>query len=141
MPGFMDKAIITTLLVCGGLQACGYTGTEGRQSIAGGLQSEMQEIRLLIAREVGDTSAQRIEQCHVVPVGSKACGGPQSFVIYSTAVSNERKLQELARQYTEAEEKYNRVTQAMGTCSYAIPPEVHLENGKCTSKQPQARRQ
>lgn len=129
---------MTMLLVCGGLQACGYTGTEGRQSIAGGLQSEMQEIRLLMAREVGDASAQRIEQCHAIPVGSKACGGPQSFVIYSTAVSNEHKLQELARQYTEAEEKYNRVTQAMSTCSYITPPEVYLESGKCTIKQSQA---
>lgn len=123
------------LLVCGALQACGHTGTEGRHTIAGGLQSEMREIRLLMEQEAGDASAQRLEQCRVVPVGAKTCGGPQAFVIYSTAVSDERKLQELARQYTEAEEKYNRVAQVMSTCSYVIPPEIRLENGRCKSRQ------
>ncbi|KRB86962.1 hypothetical protein [Noviherbaspirillum sp. Root189] len=131
----IEKRIIAMLLLCGGLQACGHTGTEGRYPIAGGLQSEMREIRLLMEQEVGDASAQSLEQCRVLPVGAKACGGPQTFVIYSTVDSDERKLQELARQYAEAEEKFNRVAHVMSTCSYVIPPEVRIQNGKCKSKQ------
>jgi len=131
MSRFKVKTLSAILLACGGLQACGYSGNEGRQTIAGGLQSEMQDIGRLIEQEVGDASAKRIDQCHVYPVGEKPCGGPQSFVIYSTMVSNEHKLEELARQYTEAEQKYNRVTQAVSTCSHLMQPEVRLENGKC----------
>lgn len=130
-----EKKMIAMLLIGGALQSCGHTGIEGRHTIAGGLQSEMREIRLLMEQEVGDASAQRLEQCRVFPVGAKSCGGPQSYVIYSTAVSNERKLQELGRQYTEAEEKYNRVAPVVSTCIHMTPPEVRLENGKCKGKQ------
>lgn len=104
----------------------------------------MREIRRLMEQEVGDASARRIDQCRILPIGEQACGGPQTYLIYSTAAtagSSERKLQELARQYTEAEEKYNRVTGAMSTCSYVMPPELHLSNGKCTSKRHEARSQ
>lgn len=134
------NSILAISLVCGMLQACGYAGIDGRQTIAGGLQSEMRDIRLLMEREVGDAAAKRPEQCRAIPLGSKACGGPQSFLVYSTAVSNERRLQELARQYAEAEEKYNRVTGAVSTCSFLMPPEVHLEHGKCKSRPHQAER-
>lgn len=127
------------LIACGGLQACGFGGTDGAPTIAGGLQTEMREIRRSMEQEVGDASARRIDQCRVLRVGEKACGGPQAYLIYSTAVSSERKLQELARQYTEAEEKYNRVTGAMSTCSYVMPPELHFSNGKCTDKRNEAR--
>jgi len=121
------------LLACGGLQACGLAGIDGRQTIAGGLQFEMRDIRLQMEREIGDAAARRPEQCHVVPLGAKACGGPQDYLIYSSAISDGRKLQELARQYAEAEEKYNRVTGAASTCSHVMPPRVQLDKGKCTS--------
>lgn len=98
----------------------------------------MRDIRLMMEREVGDASARRPEQCRMVPLGAKACGGPQDYLIYSTAMSDERKLQELARQYAEAEEKYNRVTGAVSTCSYVMPPELGLKAGKCTRRQHEA---
>lgn len=135
----MKKPVAAMLLACGGLQACGFAGTDGAPTIAGGLQAEMREIRRSMEQEVGEASARRIDQCRVLRVGEKACGGPQAYLIYSTAVSSERKLQELARQYTEAEEKYNRVTGAMSTCSYVLPPEPQLRNGKCTGKRNEAR--
>ncbi|WP_194722129.1 hypothetical protein [Noviherbaspirillum malthae] len=128
----MKRTITAMLLACCGLQACGLAGTEGRQTIAGGLQSEMRDIRLQMVREIGDASARRPEQCHVVPLGVRACGGPRDYLIYSSAISDERKLEELARQYAEAEEKYNRVTGAASTCTHVMPPQVRLDKGKCT---------
>jgi hypothetical protein len=128
------KSVAAMLIACAGLQACGFAGTDGGPSIAGGLQSEMRDIRRLMEQEAGDASARRVEQCRVVRIGEQACGGSKSYLIYSTAISSEGKLQELARQYTEAEEKYNRVTGAMSTCSYVMPPQLQLRNGKCASK-------
>lgn len=129
-----QKSVAAMLLACVGLQACGFAGTDGGPSIAGGLQAEMRDIRRLMEQEAGDASARRVEQCRVVRIGERACGGPQAYLIYSTAVSSERKLQELARQYAEAEEKYNRVTGAVSTCSQVMPPELHLSSGRCTGK-------
>lgn len=134
----LRKTTAAMVLVCGGVSACGYTGIEGGQPIASGLQAEMLEIRRRIEREVGAAPAQRLAQCRAMPIGAKPCGGPQSYVVYSTAASSEQKLQELARQYTEAEQKYNRVTETFGTCVHVMPPEVHLRNGTCTSNPPLA---
>lgn len=122
------------LLACGALQACGFGGGGAGADIAGGLQSEMRDLRQRIAREVGDAPAERPEQCRVYLLGASACGGPQSYLIYSTGRSDERRIHELARQYKEAEEKYNRVSGTLGTCSHTAPPEVRLENGRCMAR-------
>lgn len=135
MPLHMKTKTAAVLLACAGLQACGLAAVEGRQSIAQGLQAEMRQMRALIEQEVGDASAERAQQCAVLPVGERACGGPQAYVVYSTVVSDERKLRELARQYTEAEQKYNRISGTMSTCSAVVPPEVQFERGKCTGRQ------
>lgn len=134
----MPRPIPTTaalmLILSAGLQACSHATVDSRRMIADGLQSEMHDIRLSIDREIGEARAQRPEQCRVHPVGAKACGGPQAYLVYSTATSSERQIEELARRYTEAEQKYNRVTGSASTCSYLMPPAVGLENGKCVSE-------
>ncbi|GIZ52782.1 hypothetical protein [Noviherbaspirillum aridicola] len=122
------------LMACAALQGCTPGALDSRQSIAGGLESEMRETRRLIEREVGDASAQRPEQCRVLPLGARACGGPQAYLVYSTARADERRLQELARQYTEAEQKYNRIAGTMSTCSHIEPPQVRLQHGRCTAR-------
>ncbi|HEY8607923.1 MAG TPA: hypothetical protein VIM12_12485 [Noviherbaspirillum sp.] len=134
----MRNTAFAMLLVSAALQGCGYPGMDGRRTIAGDLQSEMAEIRHRIAQEIRDATAQREQQCRVLALGEKACGGPQAFLAYSTGASDERKLLELARQYAEAEQKYNRVTGAMSTCSYLMPPGVRLEKGQCTISLPPA---
>lgn len=71
------------------------------------------------------------DQCKFIPYGSKACGGPQGYLIFSSDIDVE-KLKLMVQKYTEAEKRYNKENGIMSDCS--IPPEpreLKCENGNC----------
>jgi hypothetical protein len=74
------------------------------------------------------------DDCKTMAMGSKACGGPTSYIIYALSKTDEKQLSEKVKQYTDLEKelniKYNRVSD----CSLLIPPTVDCLNGVCTSK-------
>ena len=70
-----------------------------------------------ITAEIGSARCEQDSQCRSLPVGHKACGGPAGHLAWSTAVSQERRLLDLARQHQQAErravEKYGRISDCM----------------------------
>lgn len=74
------------------------------------------------------------DDCKTMAMGSKACGGPRSYIIYALSKTDEKQLSEKVKQYTDLEKelniKYNRVSD----CSLLIPPTVDCLNGVCASK-------
>lgn len=59
-------------------------------------------------------------ECQFIPYGSKACGGPQGYLIFSSNVDRDE-LQTRVDAYTKAEATYNKQEGIMSDCS--IPPE------------------
>jgi hypothetical protein len=74
------------------------------------------------------------DNCRSMAMGSKACGGPTSYLIYSLTKTDEKLLSEKVKQYTDLEKeiniKYNRVSD----CRFLMPPMVDCLNGVCASK-------
>jgi hypothetical protein len=74
------------------------------------------------------------DNCRAMAMGSKACGGPTSYIIYSSSKTDEKLLSEKVKQYTDLEKeiniKYNRVSD----CRFLLPPTVDCLNGVCASK-------
>ena len=70
--------------------------------------------------------------CNYIAFGSKPCGGPLSYLVFSNSV-NLTKLQEMVKNYNEMNRLYNIQTNAMSDCMAAAPPaEVKCVNGVCT---------
>lgn len=68
-------------------------------------------------------------QWKFVAYGSKACGGPQGFIPYSTQIDTTLFLQKIAA-YTEAEKKYNLKWSIVSTCDVVkSPTAVICKNG------------
>lgn len=62
--------------------------------------------------------------------GSKACGGPQGYIAYSTELDVADFLQKV-KEYTELEEEYNRKTGIVSTCILpAEPSDVACKSGE-----------
>lgn len=71
------------------------------------------------------------DQCSFMPYGSKACGGPQGFLVFSTAIDVD-KLRTMVNDYTEAEKRYNNANGIMSDCSIpAEPQKLECKDGKC----------
>jgi hypothetical protein len=74
------------------------------------------------------------DNCRVMAMGSKACGGPTSYIIYSLSNTDEKQLSDKVKQYTDLQKalniKYNRTSD----CSLSVAPTVDCLNGVCSSK-------
>jgi hypothetical protein len=94
----------------------------------------LEELKALedeIMEEIGIPVADVPEQCRTIAFGSKPCVGPWEYLVYSTQVSDEERLERLVSLYNDLEEEYNQENGIMSDCSVVSRPEVGLADGQC----------
>lgn len=70
-------------------------------------------------------------ECRYIPFGSKPCGGPWSYLIYSTSIDT-LELQTLVADYNERENNYNITCGSASDCSVSSPPsDFTCEDNQC----------
>jgi hypothetical protein len=74
------------------------------------------------------------DDCRVMPMGAKGCGGPTKFLVYALSKVDEKQLTEKVRVYTELQKKINLATNKISDCSLVVAPTVNCLNGVCTAK-------
>jgi hypothetical protein len=74
------------------------------------------------------------DDCKVIEMGARPCGGPSKFIIYALSKTDEKQLAEKITAYTNLEKELNVKYNRMGTCIALTPPTVDCLNGICTSK-------
>jgi len=71
--------------------------------------------------------------CDYIAFGSKACGGPKSFLVYSTSIDVDL-LKEKVATYNDLENNYNIKWSIVSDCSVPSPPtNIECVDGKCTA--------
>ena len=65
-----------------------------------------------------DTSA----QCKVLPLGSRACGGPSSYLVFSTKNNDSQKVEQAAKHITTLESQFNAQTGMVSICQHLTAP-------------------
>ena len=118
-------------LSCAGKQAA---VPEGRDSLTS------DSLRQSIARQVGTAACSSPAVCRTQPLGSKPCGGPRQYLIYSLKVTDSARLAADAARYSEAEARMNREKGLMSDCSMLVAPQVSCVSGKCAAIQSEGRR-
>ena len=70
-------------------------------------------------------------ECEYIAFGSKPCGGPWSYLVYSTSIDTALLLEKVDY-YNQLEKAYNLKWEIISDCSVANPP-ISLEclDGKC----------
>ena len=92
------------------------------------LETKKQEIQ----NYINGFSCSESVGCGFIAFGSKPCGGPRTYLLFSNSV-NLTKLQEMVKIYNEMDELYNIQTGAVSDCMFVLPPtEVKCVNGICT---------
>ncbi|MGM0933564.1 MAG: hypothetical protein ACQEWD_08990 [Bacteroidota bacterium] len=91
------------------------------------LDLQLEEIKDFISRKSCDEE----NRCDFIAVGSKACGGPKTYLLFSSSI-NRQKLEELVENYNKAESDFNRKYGIVSDCMLVTPPEkIGCVNGKC----------
>ncbi len=91
----------------------------------------LNEIELEIENLINDSECGGNFECRYIAFGSKPCGGPWSYLIYSTSIDT-LKLERLVDRYNANEDIYNFECNVVSDCSIPNPPiDFECENNKC----------
>ncbi|MFL5785418.1 MAG: hypothetical protein ACJ76H_12445 [Bacteriovoracaceae bacterium] len=76
-------------------------------------------------------SCRHDSDCTVLPVGSRACGGPSSFTMTSKFNRQFERLERVIARTTAREEEYNIKYHVVSSCIAVMPPVPVCENSMC----------
>ena len=91
----------------------------------------LQELRRMIEQEIGTPDADEPAQCKLIPFGSKPCGGPSGYLVYSTLKTDEARLKRLVGEFNQLQKKMNEESNVMSDCAVTPKPEVEFTGGLC----------
>ncbi len=97
-------------------------------------KTRLRELDTLIEMEISAPVANEPKQCKLIAFGSKPCGGPWRYLVYSTATANEVRLKQLVNEYNQLERKLNKEQKIRSTCEYVREPSVAFVSGVCAIK-------
>jgi hypothetical protein len=101
--------------------------------------ARMRELRQMIEAEIGEPAATEAAQCKLVAFGSKPCGGPTTYLVYSLAKTDESRLKQLVSEFNARQKAYNQEQKILSDCLFVTEPEVELISGICKIKSDQPR--
>jgi hypothetical protein len=124
------KLIIKILMLFVLLQS--FQCTDTNETIKDISKEELQTKKEEIQNYINSFSCSETLGCGYIAFGSKPCGGPTSYLLFSKAVDIVQ-LEQMVKNYNEMEELFNKQTNAISDCMYLSPPnEVKCINGVCT---------
>jgi len=127
----MNKLLLLLLISCTACttQAQGPVRAQvkGETSISTAPAATLADIR----RQIGTPTCSNNAQCRSLPVGAMACGGPQSYLPYSTQTSDANALRALSeRSYAETKAELT-ASGAVSTCMLKADPGAVCVAGTC----------
>jgi hypothetical protein len=87
----------------------------------------LSQIQSGISRSTCNTN----DDCDALPVGHRACGGPNDYLVYSKLTSDEAELKRLADAYSAQEKIRNKKENNMSICQMLTKPNVACKSNTC----------
>ncbi|MEZ4842538.1 MAG: hypothetical protein R2821_13780 [Flavobacteriaceae bacterium] len=100
-------------------------------------QKKITDLRQEIIDLVDSSVCNDDSECAYIAFGSKPCGGPWEYLVYSTSIDTQLLLSKV-EEYNATEKAYNEKWGIISDCMYVTPPEdVICEDGKCKAVYPE----
>lgn len=96
-------------------------------------KKELTTLRQVIEELANASECNENTACKFIAFGSKACGGPKSYLVYSTSIDVER-LEMLVETYNQKDADFNIKYGVISDCAAVLPPSsVGCENNTCVA--------
>jgi len=80
---------------------------------------------------IGTASCTDASQCRTLPIGARACGGPEGYLAYSTSSAPEAELKALAERHKQQRADFHAKSGMMSNCRYMPDPGAVCVAGTC----------
>lgn len=87
--------------------------------------------RARIQSLVGTPSCAGDAECRSIPLGAKACGGPEGYLAWSVKATKESELAALAERYKAERQAENQASGMMSDCRFMPDPGAVCRAGTC----------
>lgn len=84
-----------------------------------------------ITRLIGKAECTSDQQCQILPVGARPCGGPASYLAWSNAKTSGTELQALADRHRSEQQANNTRSGMVSDCRAIAPPAAACRAGAC----------
>ena len=98
-----------------------------RTAPANGAGDTLARIRALAATPSCASDA----QCHTLALGARACGGPDSYLPWSSEKTAQAEIEALGERYKEERRAANAASGARSTCQFLMDPGAVCRAGTC----------
>ena len=122
------------LLLLAGCTACSTGATpqaqqapQARTVAENGQGDTLARIRAV----VGTPSCSSDDQCHTLALGARPCGGPESYLPWSSANTPAAEIQALGERYKEERRAANKASGGVSTCQFLMDPGAVCRAGTC----------
>lgn len=120
------KSFVCLLVVSFMLNGCDLPGSNNSVTLAQ-LETQLKDIQNFVSK--GNCS--QAGECSYLAIGSKACGGPAGYIVFSNNIDVDA-LKQMVERYTEDQKTYNKENNVISDCSLANPPEkLDCLDGSC----------
>ena len=120
----MRQLSLILLLAC---SACNATLPGASAPPATPEPSPLAQIRTM----VGSAACTDSSQCKSLAIGSSPCGGPDSYLAYSTRTTAEAPLRELAMRHAKQRNTEIMQSGVASTCQFLVDPGAQCRAGAC----------
>jgi hypothetical protein len=132
----MKKTLTLSLLVlslvgCATLPADKDSLTTQLDGPLAQLQLDTRQLQLRLERLTENKECQQDNQCKVIGVGARPCGGPDQYLTYSTQHTDEKMLSYTNERYQKLKKQQNEKLGLMSTCQMLMPPVSACVENKC----------
>ncbi len=83
--------------------------------------------------EIGDAACDSAAQCKTIAVGHKACGGPETYLVWSSKRSDPAKVARLADAYGSKRKDENIASGMASNCAMTMDPGATCNAGRCVA--------
>ncbi len=124
--------LAVSLVACGDSDPVGDNNSDQRTEE--GDRVQLAELRREIDALIGDAAGASIEDCRYSGLGSKPCGGPWEFIVYSASSTDTTALAERLTAYNAFEAEMNELYGYASDCSLPNAPVLTYGDGRCVAE-------
>ncbi len=127
-----SRAALLLALLFGVIAGCG--ANRGDSDFGQAPTESLDTLRATALELIGEPVCENVSQCRSIAFGSKPCGGPWSYVAYSTQATDSAKLAAAVAEYNGREAQLNRELGRASDCRFVGPPKLACVASRCSAE-------